>query len=233
MSFWTEPRSVSTWKCFLEVHCQYDAMLTHAPLCFRARLTARLFVLLWDWTWKTRRPRGQRWQRKTNPLAGPSEFSPNSCRRDFDLWLWFSPGIFQTHTSLLWYLFCILHHVYFFISIYVQLHPVVGVCVPLRTFLCMNDCTLPIHLNSTLHITSTLIWAIKCVVLFVCLFFIFTAFYMRLLSFEFHWCCYNDKMDPVVEMTFPEDDQPSTMTARDGNVLLLIFAHSLSSIKLL
>lgn len=30
--------------------------------------------------------------------------------------------------------------------------------------LCMNDCTLPIHLNSNLHITSTLIWAIKCAV---------------------------------------------------------------------
>lgn len=30
--------------------------------------------------------------------------------------------------------------------------------------LCMNDCTLPIHLNSILHITSTLIWAIKCAV---------------------------------------------------------------------
>lgn len=30
--------------------------------------------------------------------------------------------------------------------------------------LCMNDCTLPIHLNSNLHITSTLILAIKCAV---------------------------------------------------------------------
>lgn len=35
--------------------------------------------------------------------------------------------------------------------------------------LCMNDCTLPIHLNSILHITSTLIWAIKCA---ICNFFI-------------------------------------------------------------
>lgn len=31
--------------------------------------------------------------------------------------------------------------------------------------LCLNDCILPIHLNSILHITSTLIWAVKCAVL--------------------------------------------------------------------
>lgn len=36
--------------------------------------------------------------------------------------------------------------------------------------LCMNDCTLPIHLNSILHITSTLIWAIKCAVCIVLFF---------------------------------------------------------------
>ena len=36
--------------------------------------------------------------------------------------------------------------------------------------LCMNDCTLPIHLNSILHITSTLIWAIKCTVCLCILF---------------------------------------------------------------
>lgn len=44
----------------------------------------------------------------------------------------------------------------------------------LCTYLCMNDCTLPVHLNSILHITSTLIWAIKCAV-DLCIFVIFDA----------------------------------------------------------
>lgn len=44
----------------------------------------------------------------------------------------------------------------------------------LCTYLCMNDCTPPVHLNSILHITSTLIWAIKCAV-DLCIFVIFDA----------------------------------------------------------
>lgn len=44
----------------------------------------------------------------------------------------------------------------------------------LCTYLCMNDCTLPAHLNGILHITSTLIWAVKCAV-DLCIFVIFDA----------------------------------------------------------
>lgn len=49
---------------------------------------------------------------------------------------------------------------------------------PLRTYLCMNDCTLPIHLNSVLHITSTLIWASKCVFCISFFFFIYFLFFI-------------------------------------------------------
>lgn len=65
--------------------------------------------------------------------------------------------------------------------------------------LCMNDCTLPIHLNSTLHITSTLIWAIKCV--FCTFVFVFIAVHIAvvvpwlslvLLRQQLGSCCWND-----------------------------------------
>lgn len=89
----------------------------------------------------------------------------------------------------------------------VQLHPVLSVLGPLCTFLRMNDCTLPIHLNSTLHITSTLIWQLS-VFFFVCffsvcLFVCFSPFASQLLFHDFHWCCCDNSTDPVAEMTFP------------------------------
>lgn len=98
--------------------------------------------------------------------------------------------------------------------------------------LCMNDCTLPIHLNSILHITSTLIWAIKCAVCFI--FFLTTIDRYANWSTNIVLVATMTKTDFVAEKkTFPKNDQPSTMTAIDGNVLLLIFTHVLSSIKLL
>lgn len=57
--------------------------------------------------------------------------------------------------------------------------------------LCMNDCTLPIHLNSILHITSTLIWAIKCAVCFI-FFFDYHRQVCQLIH-KHRPCCYNDK----------------------------------------
>lgn len=116
--------------------------------------------------------------------------------------------------DLLQHLFNLSHPDFFFILILVRRHRVVSVRVPLHTFLCMNDCTLPIHLNSILHITSTLIWATKCVFcMYMCLgfswfllllfFFSFLSLFTSQLSFhEFHWCCCNSWMDPVAEMTF-------------------------------
>lgn len=99
--------------------------------------------------------------------------------------------------------------------------------------LCMNDCTLPIHLNSILHITSTLIWAIKCAV-YLCTISLLTAIdrYANL-SVNFIHVATTTKWILLLKKLSPKDDQPSVMTAIDGNVLLLIFTHLLSSIKLL
>lgn len=99
--------------------------------------------------------------------------------------------------------------------------------------LCMNDCTLPIHLNSILHITSTLIWAIKCAVC-LCNFLFLTAIdrYAHW-SRDFILVATITRRFLLLKITFPKHDQPSTMTAIDGNVLLLIFTYLLSSIKLL
>lgn len=106
----------------------------------------------------------------------------------------------------------------------------------LCTYLCMNDCTLPVHLNSILHITSTLIWAIKCAV-DLCTFVIFDAV-DRFANQPMNFICVVTTTERILEKNkktkpFQKDDQPSMMTAKDGNVLLLIFTHLLSSIKLL
>lgn len=65
----------------------------------------------------------------------------------------------------------------------------------LCTYLCMNDCTLPVHLNSILHITSTLIWAIKCAV-DLCIFVIFDAVNSWQSVHELHLCHHNHSKDP-------------------------------------
>lgn len=106
--------------------------------------------------------------------------------------------------------------------------------------LCMNDCTLPVHLNSILHITSTLIWATKCAVC-LCTFSSLTAINNSYNStcHQPQPCCYSDEqrilfsLETNKQKKFPKDDQPCAMTAIDGDVLLLIFTHLLSSIKLL
>ena len=100
--------------------------------------------------------------------------------------------------------------------------------------LCMNDCTLPIHLNSNLHITSTLIWAIKCASVFVLIHFS-TAIdrYANRPAIFIHVSYERHSGFCLLKKLSRKDDQPSVMTAIDGNVLLLIFTHLLSSIKLL
>lgn len=110
-------------------------------------------------------------------------------------------------------------------------------CTSLYIFYVWMIVLMPIHLNSILHITSTLIWAIKCAVC-LCIFLIvwlpspglpIDPWTSSLLLYNDNtdFCCWTKKK------TFPKDDQPSTTTATDGNVLLPIFTHLLSSIKLL
>lgn len=138
---------------------------------------------------------------------------------------------------------CLFHYLIFWIKFYsssvavtpmyhtVQLKNSVWVFMYLSVhILCMNDCTLPIHLNSILHITSTLIWAIKCAVCLCTISFLTAIDRYANLSMNFIHVATTTKR---ILLLSPKDDQPSTMTAIDGNVLLLIFTHLLSSIKLL
>lgn len=179
------------------------------------RLCVIAFALLWNWT--SKRGACELWKQqvkganKSKPAARAvhlqAQFNADA--------LYFITLVFTRRIripDLLQHLFS-LSRPDFFILILVRQHRVVSVHVPLRTFLCMNDCTLPIHLNSILHITSTLIWATKCVFcmymclgffgfLCCCFFHFLSLFTSQLLFHEFHWCCCNSWMDPVAEMTF-------------------------------
>lgn len=82
-----------------------------------------------------------------------------------------------------------------------QLHPVVSVLGPRCTFLRMNDCILPIHLNSTLHITSTLIWQLS---VFCCMFILlFCAVHIAVVVPWFSLVFLDNSVAHVAEMTFP------------------------------
>lgn len=205
------------------------------------------FALLWNWTskpgacelWKQQVKGANKSKPAARAVHLQAQFNADA--------LYFITLVFTRRIripDLLQHLFSLSHPDFFLILILVRRHRVVTVRVPLRTFLCMNDCTLPIHLNSILHITSTLIWATKCVFVRICVWVFLVSFVV--VFFVFYRCshCSCHSMNftgvaataewiPLLRWLFPEVDQPSTMTARDGNALLLIFAHLLSSIKLL
>lgn len=206
---WTEPAGL-----YAKVLFQGSSSVwrhDHACLCFAPVRHCICFTVKLDLkTWGPRalKTAGQRCQRKqtrcrAHPCPGGIQGGWSLIHR-----FWFSPRDegSQTRMSLLHCLFNISHHVLFFTLILVQRHHVASVRVPLRTYLYMNDCTLPIHLNSVSHITSALIWTTKCVFLYV-LFSFFLSFWWlltsQLLFHEFHLRCCNNRMDPVAEMTFP------------------------------
>lgn len=229
MNLWAEPQLVCTWKCFLNVHCQCDAVLTLSLFCTCASLRLLYCQTGPEDMEETAGPRCQS-KAAARPVHVHAEFKVDD--------LSFTDLVFtqrmeipdpDVSSAILIQ--------YFTPSFPLSSHPCATASCrfPLRTFLCMNDCTLPFHLNGLLHITSTRIWVtIWCWGFFVCIF-VFFHFYRcshrGCCSLSFTGVAATTEWIPLLTWLSPEVDQPSAMTARNANALLLIFAHLLSSIK--
>lgn len=201
MNLWAEPQLVCTWKCFLNVHCQCDAVLTLSMFCTCASL--RLLYC-------------QTGPEDVETTAGPRCQSKAAARRvhvhaEFKVDdLSFTDLVCHPENgdSRPRCLFCNINSVFhtvfssFFSSLCNSIMSFSSPYVFMYEWLYSafsSEWSFTHYLNT--YLGNYLVLGFFC--MYFCFLSFLSLFPSRLLFPEFHWCCCNNRMDPVADMTFP------------------------------